>query len=125
MFSCNPTQFHQWGVGLMRGRISTDAYCSAGIEAALAERGLTSHIHRRGTRNKPLTKRQEAASKVRSKVSQPSTTGGCGTSAMTSVTIAAVQKMTRKNLVITRPMPIRRFRENLELWTSRPMHPIR
>ena len=44
------------------------AYRSAEIEAALAERGLTSHIHRRGTRNKPLTKRQEAANKVRSKV---------------------------------------------------------
>ena len=44
------------------------AYRSAEIEAVLAARGLTSHIHRRGTRNKPLTKRQEAANKVRSKV---------------------------------------------------------
>jgi len=44
------------------------AYRSAEIEAALAARNLTSHIHRRGNRNKPLTKRQEAANKVRSKV---------------------------------------------------------
>ncbi len=36
--------------------------------AALAAGGLVSHIHRRGTRNKPLTKRQEAANKTRSKV---------------------------------------------------------
>ena len=44
------------------------AYRSAEIEAALAAGGLTSHIHRRGNRNKPLTKRQEAANKTRSKV---------------------------------------------------------
>ena len=44
------------------------AYRSAEIEAALAARNLTSHIHRRGNRNKPLTKRQEAANKTRSKV---------------------------------------------------------
>ena len=29
---------------------------------------MTSHIHRRGSRNRPLTKRQEAANKTRSKV---------------------------------------------------------
>ena len=44
------------------------AYRSAGIEAALAAGALTSHIHRRGTQNKPLTKRQEAANKTRSSV---------------------------------------------------------
>ena len=44
------------------------AYRSAGIEEKLAERGITSHIHRRGSRGKPLTPRQEAANKTRSKV---------------------------------------------------------
>ena len=44
------------------------AYRSEATETTLAERGLTSHIHRRGTRNKPLTTRQEAANKTRSKV---------------------------------------------------------
>ena len=44
------------------------AYRSAEIEAPLAARNLTSHIHRRGNRNKPLTRRQEAANKTRSKV---------------------------------------------------------
>jgi len=43
-------------------------YRSTEIEAALAAGSLVSHIHRRGTRNKPLTKRQEAANKARSKV---------------------------------------------------------
>jgi IS5 family transposase len=44
------------------------SYRSAEIETALAARNMTSHIHRRGNRNKPLTKRQEAANKTRSKV---------------------------------------------------------
>ena len=44
------------------------AYRSAGIEEKLAERGMKSHIHRRGSRGKPLTPRQEAANKTRSKV---------------------------------------------------------
>ena len=44
------------------------AYRSAEIEAALAARGLTSHIHRRGSRGKPLTAQQEATNKTRSKV---------------------------------------------------------
>ena len=44
------------------------AYRSKAIEAKLAERDLKSHIHRRGSRGKPLTARQEAANKTRSKV---------------------------------------------------------
>lgn len=44
------------------------AYRSKETEARLAERGMTSHIHRRGNRGKPLTPRQEAANKTRSKV---------------------------------------------------------
>ena len=44
------------------------AYRSQEIEAKLAERDLKSHIHRRGGRGKPLTARQEAANKTRSKV---------------------------------------------------------
>ena len=44
------------------------AYCSKEIEAKLAERSLKSHIHWRGSRNKPLTARQEAANKTRSTV---------------------------------------------------------
>ena len=44
------------------------AYRSAETEAKLAERGMTSHIHRRGSRNTPLTTREEAANKTRSKV---------------------------------------------------------
>jgi len=41
---------------------------SAQIEAALAARGLSSHIHRRGSRGNLLTKRPKAANKARSKV---------------------------------------------------------
>ena len=44
------------------------AYRSKEIEEKLAERNLKSHIHRRGSRNKPLTARQEAANKTRAKV---------------------------------------------------------
>ena len=44
------------------------AYRSAEIEAALAAGGLTSHIHRRGSRGKPLTAQQEATNKTRSKI---------------------------------------------------------
>ena len=44
------------------------AYRSQGTEEKLAARGMTSHIHRRGSRNKPLTARQQAANKTRSKV---------------------------------------------------------
>lgn len=46
-----------------------DSACrSKETEDKLAERGMTSHIHRRGNRGKPLTPRQEAANKTRSKV---------------------------------------------------------
>ena len=44
------------------------AYRSQETEAKLDERNLKSHIHRRGSRGKPLTARQEAANKTRSKV---------------------------------------------------------
>ena len=44
------------------------AYRSAETEAKLAELGKRSHIHQRGSRGKPLTPRQEAANKARSKV---------------------------------------------------------
>jgi len=44
------------------------AYRSAEIEEMLTEKGLTSRIHRKGRRNKPLTKRQERGNKTRSKV---------------------------------------------------------
>ena len=44
------------------------AYRSQEIEEKLAEQGLKSHIHQRGHRGKPLTVRQEAANKTRSKV---------------------------------------------------------
>jgi IS5 family transposase len=44
------------------------AYRSQETEEKLAARGMTSQIHRRGSRNRPLTKRQEAANKTRSKV---------------------------------------------------------
>ena len=44
------------------------AYRSAETEAKLAARAMTSHIHRRGSRHKPLTQRQEAANKTRSKI---------------------------------------------------------
>jgi IS5 family transposase len=44
------------------------AYRSKEVEERLAEQRLKSHIHRRGHRGKPLTPRQEAANKTRSKV---------------------------------------------------------
>lgn len=44
------------------------AYRSQEIEAKLAARGLKSHIHWRGRRNRPLSAREEAANKTRSKV---------------------------------------------------------
>ena len=44
------------------------AYRSQETEEKLAARGMTSHIHRRGSCGKPLTARQEAANKTRSKV---------------------------------------------------------
>ncbi len=44
------------------------AYRSAATEEMLAERAMTSHIHRRGSRGKPLTPRQQAANRIRSKV---------------------------------------------------------
>src|SRR3546814_3437005 len=44
------------------------AYRSKEVEERLAEQGLKSHIHRRGSRGKPLTPRQEAANKPRTKV---------------------------------------------------------
>ena len=44
------------------------AYRSKETEETLAERGMKSHIHRRGGRGNPLTPRQEAANKTRSKV---------------------------------------------------------
>jgi len=44
------------------------AYRSSEIEEMLAEKGLTSRIHRKGRRNKPLTKREERSNKTRSKI---------------------------------------------------------
>ena len=44
------------------------AYRSKETEAMLDDRMMKSHIHRRGSRGKPLTPRQEAANKTRSKV---------------------------------------------------------
>ena len=39
-----------------------------GIEAKLEEKGLKSRIHRKGHRNKPLSKREQRGNKTRSKV---------------------------------------------------------
>lgn len=44
------------------------AYRSAEAEAMLAEKGLTSEVHERAYRNKPLTEMQKAANHVKSKV---------------------------------------------------------
>ena len=44
------------------------AYRSAEIEAKLAEKGLTSRIHRKGYRDKPLSERETQGNKTRSKV---------------------------------------------------------
>jgi len=44
------------------------AYRSAEIEKILKGKGLTSRIHRKGRRNKPLSKREEQGNKTRSKV---------------------------------------------------------
>ena len=44
------------------------AYRSVEIEAKLAKKGLKSRIHRRGARNHPLTKAQDAVNTARSKV---------------------------------------------------------
>ena len=44
------------------------AYRSAEIEEMLAGKGLTSRIHRKGRRNKPLTKQEEQGNNTRSKV---------------------------------------------------------
>lgn len=41
---------------------------SKAIKAKPAERDLKNHIHRRGSRNTPLTEREEVANKTRSKV---------------------------------------------------------
>ena len=49
------------------GMWANSAYRSAETETKLAARTITSHIHRRGSRHKPLTPRQEAANKARSK----------------------------------------------------------
>ena len=46
-----------------------DSACrSADIEKLLKEKGLSSRIHYKAHRNKPLTKRQEQGNKIRSKV---------------------------------------------------------
>tara|TARA_R110001599_G_scaffold108057_3_gene271010 strand:+ start:13395 stop:13805 length:411 start_codon:yes stop_codon:yes gene_type:complete len=58
-----PTTIHRKSAGTARGW-----YRSGETEAKLAEPGKRSHIHRRGSRGKPLTPRQEAANKARSKV---------------------------------------------------------
>jgi IS5 family transposase len=47
---------------------NVSAYRSADIEERLKEKGLTSRIHYKGRRNKPLTKRQEQSNRTRSKV---------------------------------------------------------
>ena len=44
------------------------AYRSQETQEKPAARGMTSHIHRRGSRGKPLAAGQEAANKTRSKV---------------------------------------------------------
>ena len=44
------------------------AYRSVEIEEMLAGKGLTSRIHRKGRRNKPLTKREEQGNSTRSKI---------------------------------------------------------
>jgi IS5 family transposase len=44
------------------------AYRSAGVESKLEDKGYRSHIHHKGKRCKPLTKRQMKANKTRSKV---------------------------------------------------------
>jgi len=44
------------------------AYRSAEIETMLKEKGLKSRIHRKGRRNKPLTKREQHGNNIRSKV---------------------------------------------------------
>ena len=44
------------------------AYRSAGIEAALADAGYTSRIHRRAVRNRPLSRRAQQGSTTRSRV---------------------------------------------------------
>ena len=44
------------------------AYPSAEIEAKLEDRGLKSRIHRKGHRNRPLSKREKQGNKTRSKV---------------------------------------------------------
>lgn len=44
------------------------AYRSAQTEEKLTARAMTSHIHRRGSRGKPLTQPQQAANKTRSKI---------------------------------------------------------
>jgi IS5 family transposase len=44
------------------------AYRSVETEAALKAKGYKSHIHRRGARNHPLCKRQQAANTTRSRV---------------------------------------------------------
>lgn len=44
------------------------AYRSTEIEEVPADKGLTSCIHRKGRRNKPLSKREEQGNKTRSKV---------------------------------------------------------
>lgn len=56
------------GDNTARGVWADSAYRSKETEAMLATRALTSHIHRRASRNKPLTPRQEAANKTRSQV---------------------------------------------------------
>ena len=44
------------------------AYRSAEVEKMLKDKGLTSRIHRKGRRNKPLSTREEQGNKTRSKV---------------------------------------------------------
>ena len=44
------------------------AYRSAEIEAALKKKGLRSRIHRKASRNKPLSEREKQGNKTRSSV---------------------------------------------------------
>lgn len=44
------------------------AYRSAEIEAKLGEKGLSSRIHRKGRRGKPLSEREQQGNRTRSKV---------------------------------------------------------
>ena len=76
-----PSSFYSWRTKLRRGESSApdplgavrdlwadSAYRSQANEEKLAARGLRSHIHKKGQRNKPLSKAQQRANTRKSKV---------------------------------------------------------